>query len=46
MSYDLAIKLGLALKEGVGVILANGPNMESFITKKKLRLKIIGLSLY
>ena len=37
MSYNLAIRLGFTLEEGTCVILANGTNVESFTTKKRLR---------
>ena len=38
MSYNLAIRLGLTLEGGAGVILANGTNMESFTNKKKTKI--------
>ena len=38
MSYDLAIRLGFTLEGGIGVILANGTNVESFTTKEKVKI--------
>ena len=38
MSYDLAIRPGFTLEGGVGVILANGTNVESFTTKEKIKI--------
>ena len=38
MSYNLAIRLGFTLEGGVGVILANGTNVESFTTKEKIKI--------
>ena len=38
MSYDLAIRLDFSLEGGVGVILANGTNVESFTTKEKVKI--------
>ena len=38
MSCDLAIRLGIALEEGVNVILANSANVESFTTKEKFKI--------
>ena len=34
MRYNLDIRLGLALKEGIGIILANSTNVEYFTTKQ------------
>ena len=38
MSYNLAIRLGFTSEGGVGVILANGTNVESFTTKGKIKI--------
>ena len=34
-SYNLAIRLGLTLEGGIGIILANGTNAESFYHLRK-----------